>query len=78
MGRIVRIEATPTGATTGWHHHAKKALVKRCDPQRDTPRTWDGIINNLLTLNTLGQFPDVPSIAGLRKDDNMDEISLQA
>jgi hypothetical protein len=42
-----------------------------CDLQRDIPRTWDKILENLAMLNTRGELPDLSVITGfLRRDDN--------
>jgi len=54
---------------------AFKCIVSRfknsdCAPQRDAPRTWDGILEELAALNTRGELPDLSVISGfLHRDD---------
>ena len=42
-----------------------------CDLQRDIPRTWDKILEELAALNMRGELPDLSVISGfLHRDDN--------
>lgn len=43
-----------------------------CDLQRDIPRTWDKILDELASLNMRGELPDLSVISGfLRRADNL-------
>ncbi len=47
-------------------------IFRLCDPQRDIPRTWDKILEELAALNMRGELPDLSVISGfLRRDDNL-------
>jgi hypothetical protein len=49
------------------------ASGKFCCPYRAEPRTFDAILEDLTTLNTQGQLPDLLSFGRVRDHDSEDE-----
>lgn len=41
---------------------ANRPIFDRCAPERDIPRTWDGILSILTSLNMQGQLPDLTQL----------------
>jgi site-specific DNA recombinase len=56
---------------------ANRFEMTYCDPHRGIPRTWDVIIDQLITLNTRGQLPDLSLLHGCTAEDITGEISFQ-
>ena len=65
-----QINLARTGATS-------LAAGKFGGPERDIPRTWDRLIDNLTALNAQGLLPDLSVVVGLQEKNTSDEISLE-
>jgi hypothetical protein len=44
-------------------------------PYRAEPRTFTGILDSLVELNTLGKLPDLSSLGRVRDNDSVEDIS---
>jgi hypothetical protein len=46
---------------------ANRLKIDCCDQQQDIPRTWDKILDALISLNSQGLLPDLSLIADFAK-----------
>jgi len=68
--RLVTSKCVELGPSLAFQPLLNRSQNAGCDLQRDIPRTWDKILEELARLNTCGELPDLSVISGfLHRDD---------
>ncbi len=69
--RLVNAKSVDFKPSLAFQTLLNRVINTDCDPQRDIPRTWDKILEELATLNMRGELPDLSVISGfLYRDDS--------